>query len=346
MSPPRRFLARNAFRSAARVAAAVLIACITAWCAGVAFFTGPGGGDARVAGAFVPVIVGLGAIATLLVRRWRRFGVGAFAVVFGVLLAWWSTITPSNDRDWRPEVAVLPHATIAGELVTVHGIRNFEYRSEDDFTPRYEDRTYDMRKLDSVDLVSAYWMGPAIAHLFVSFGFGDEHLAVSIEARKERTEGYTTLGGFFRQYELVYVVGDERDLVRLRTNYRKDPPEDVYLMRLKGTIEQARRFFLDYVESINGLRDHPQFYNTLLTNCSTAILVHARVNPGSLGYSWKVLASGYAPEYVYDAGRTDRSLPYREFMRRSRINDAARAADAAPDFSRRIRAGLPGMDAR
>ena len=107
----------------------------------------------------MPVIVGLGAIATLLVRRWRRLGVGSFAVVFGVLLAWWSTITPSNDRDWRPEVAVLPHATIAGELVTVHDIRNFEYRRENDFTPRYEDRTYDMRKLDSVDLVAATGWG-------------------------------------------------------------------------------------------------------------------------------------------------------------------------------------------
>jgi Domain of unknown function (DUF4105) len=346
MSPPRRFPARNAVRSAARVAGAVAIACAAAWCAGLVYFTGPGGQDARVAGAFVPVILGLGAIVTLFDRRWARSGVLAFAVMFGVLLAWWSTITPSNDREWRPEVAVLPHATIAGDLVTVYGIRNFEYRSEDDFTPRYEERTYDLRKLDSVDLVSAYWMGPAIAHLFVTFGFGDEHLAVSIEARKERTEAYTTLGGFFRQYELVYVVGDERDLVRLRTNYRKDPPEDVYLMRLKAPVEQARRFFLDYVEAINSLHAHPKFYNTLLTNCTTAILVHARSNPASLGYSWKVLASGYAPEYVYDAGRTDKSLPYREFMRRSRINDAARAADAAPDFSRRIRAGLPGMDAR
>ena len=131
--------------------------------------------------------------------------------------------------------------------MTVHNIRNFDYRTETDFTPRYYDRTFDLRKLDSVDLVSVYWMGPAIAHLFVTFDFGDDHLAISIEARKERTEGYSTLGGFFRQYELIYIVGDERDVIRLRTNYRKDPPEDVYLMRLKAPIENGRRFFLEYM---------------------------------------------------------------------------------------------------
>jgi len=141
-------------------------------------------------------------------------------------------------------------------------------------------------------------------------------------------------------------VGDERDLIRLRTNYRKDPPEDVYLLRVKGPIENGRRFFLEYIDAINRLRAQPEFYNTLLTNCTTGILMNARVNPDHLAYSWKILVSGYAPEYVYETGRLDTSLPFRDFMRRSQINDAARAADSAPDFSRRIRAGLPGMGAQ
>jgi hypothetical protein len=141
-------------------------------------------------------------------------------------------------------------------------------------------------------------------------------------------------------------VGDERDVIRLRTNYRKDPTEDVYLMRINAPIENGRRFFLEYMNAINRLAAQPEFYNTLLTNCTTGILLHTRVNPGHLGYSWKILVSGYAPEYAYDAGRLDTSLPFSELMRRSRVNDAAHAADQAPDFSRRIRAGLPGMEAR
>ena len=238
-------------------------------------------------------------------------------------------------------MAVLPHATIDGERVTVHNIRNFDYRTETDFTPAYYDRTFDLRRLDRVDLVAVYWMGPAIAHLFLTFGFGDDHLAISIEARKDRTRPYATLPGFFRQYELVYIVADERDVIRVRTNYRTSPPEEVYLFRVIGPIENGRRIFLDYLRDSNELREHPRFYNTLTTNCTTMILTHAAVNPGHIPYSWKVLLSGYAPEYAYERGRLDQSLPFEELKRRAHINAAARAADQAPDFSRRIRAGLP-----
>jgi hypothetical protein len=184
-------------------------------------------------------------------------------------------------------------------------------------------------------------MGPAIAHIFLSFGFGGEHLAISIEVRKERTEQYSSIAGFFRQYELFYVVADERDVIRVRTNYRKSPPEDVYVFRAVGPLENGRRLFLNYIRDINELRTRPRFYNTLTTNCTTMILAHAAVNPGHIPYSWKILLSGYAPEYVYDGGRLDRSLPFGELKRRAHINAAARAADQAPDFSRRIRAGLP-----
>jgi hypothetical protein len=180
----------------------------------------------------------------------------------------------------------------------------------------------------------------------VSFGFGDDHLAVSIEARKVRGEGYSSVKGFFRQYELVYVVADERDVIRLRTNYRKDPPEDVYLYRLQGPRENIRRIFLDYVRQINELYERPQFYNTLTTNCTTNIFFHARVNATAVPLSWKVILSGYTAEYAYDKGRLDRTLPFAELQRRSRINAQAQAADQAPDFSRRIRQGLPGIAAR
>ena len=205
---------------------------------------------------------------------------------------------------------------------------------------------YDLKKLDSVDLVAVYWMGPAIAHLFLSFGFEGDHLAISIEARKEKGESYSSVKGFFRQYELYYVVADERDVIRVRTNYRKNPPEEVYIYRVVAPRENARRIFLEYMRKLDDLREHPEFYNTLTTNCTTAILTNSRVNPDSLPFSKKVLLSGYTPEYAYAKGRLYRSLPFEELKRRSLVNAAAQAADQAPDFSHRIRAGLPGIAGR
>jgi hypothetical protein len=287
-------------------------------------------------------VAGLVALAALARPRWRWRGAIAFAGALAVVAGFWTTIRPSNERPWQPEVAVLADAAVDGERVTIRNVRNFDYRTETDFTPRYEDRTFDLRRLDRVDLVAVYWMGPAIAHLFLTFGFGDDHVAISIEARKERGEGYSSLGGFFRQYELVYVVADERDVIRLRTNYRKDPPEDVYLFRLRAPAEHGRRVFLDYMRAIHALHQRPRFYNTLTTNCTNVILVHAQVNPGHLPFSWRLLLSGYAPAYIWEAGRLDGSLPFEELKARSRVNAVAQAADQAPDFSRRIRAALPG----
>jgi len=287
-------------------------------------------------------LVSLLLIAAFALRRWRWRAFGAFAVLFALLASCWFALEPSNDRDWVPENAVLAYATFDGERVTLHNIRNFDYRTETDFTPAYYDRTFDLQQLDAVDLYAVYWMGPAIAHVFVSFGFTDGgHVAVSIEARKERGEGYSSVKGFFRQYELYYVVGDERDLVRLRTNYRRDPPEHVHLYRVRGQPEAARRLFLEYLSRINGLKEHAQWYNSATDNCTSNIWLNSRVNPGSLPYSWKILLSGYVPEYLYENGRLDTSVPFEELQRRSEINALAQAADQAADFSRRIRVGLP-----
>lgn len=265
--------------------------------------------------------------------------VGAFLVVLAALLARWASLEPSNDRDWREDAAVLAYATLDGDRVTVHNIRNFDYRSETDFTPAYYDRTFDLGELESVDIVASYWMGPAIAHVFVSFGFrGDRYLAISVEARKPRGEGYSTLKGFFRQYELIYVVADERDVIRLRTNYRRDPPEDVYVYRAKGEAASGRELFLEYMRRINALRSRPEFYNSLTTNCTTILWTNSRLIPEGVPFSWKILASGYLPEYLYELGRLrTEGLPFAELRRRAHINRRAMAADAAADFSRRIR---------
>jgi hypothetical protein len=321
--------------------AGLVIAVVTGWGALVLFYLAPGSEGVRTVLAWGFAVLGLVTVAALAVRRARRPALAVFAAALVLVLVAWVSATPSNDREWRPEVAVLPYATINGDLVTVHNIRNFDYRTETDFTPAYYDRTFDLRRLDRVDLVAVYWMGPAIAHIFLSFGFGDQHLPISIEVRKTLTKDYSTVAGFFRQYELYYVVGDERDVIRLRTNYRKSPPEDVYMFRAVGTVEQARRIFLDYMKDINELKEHPRFYNTLTTNCTTMILAHAMTNPDHVPLSWRILLSGYAPEYVYEQGRFDRSLPFAELKRRGHVNAAAQAADKAQDFSRRIRAALP-----
>jgi hypothetical protein len=330
----------------ARWLGALVVLAITCWGALALAVVGPGGDNGRLVLAAVYGLAGLAAVVALLFRRGMRSALPVFAVALVAIFVWWSSLKPSNDRDWQPEVAKLAYATINGDLVTVHNIRNFDYRTETDFTPAYYDKTFDLKKLDAVDLVAVYWMGPAIAHLFLSFDFGDNHLAISIEARKEKGEGYSSAKGFFRQYELYYVVADERDVIRVRTNYRKDPPEDVYVYRVVAPIENGRRLFLEYMRRLDDLREHPEFYNTLTTNCTTAILTNTRVNPESLPFNWKVLLSGYTPEYVYEQGRLDRSLPFEELKRRSLVNAAGKAADQAPDFSRLIRAGLPGPAVR
>jgi len=337
---------RGFLTGSARWVGALIVLAITGWGALALALVGPRGDKGRLVLAALYGMAGLAAVVALVLHRGVRFALPVFAVALLAIGLWWSGLRPSNERDWQPEVARLAYATIDGDLVTVHNIRNFDYRTETDFTPAYYVRTYDLNKLDSADLVAVYWMGPAIAHLFLSFGFGDDHLAVSIEARKEKGEGYSSAKGFFRQYELYYVVADERDVIRVRTNYRKDPPEDVYIYPLRGPRENIRRLFLEYVRKMNALREHPEFYNTLTTNCTTAILMNTRVNPGSLPFSWKVLLSGYTPAYVYEAGRMDQSLSFEELKRRSLINAAAQAADQAPDFSRRIRAALPRPSGR
>jgi hypothetical protein len=268
----------------------------------------------------------------------RTRPLSTFFAAFLLLFGWWSMIPAFQDRDWTPEYARPAHATINGDLVTIHDIRNFDYRTETDFTTRYYDKTFDLRQLDSVDLIASYWLGDAIAHTIVSFGFSDkDFLAISIEPRMERHESYSTMAGFFKQYELFYVVADERDLIRLRTNYRKDPPEDVYLYRIVASADNIRRVFLDYIREINSLAEKPEFYNIL----TTSIMTHIRVNPGHLPPSWKLLLSGYLPHYLYEHRRIDTSLPFAELKRRSHITAAAQAADQAPNFSQRIRVGLP-----
>jgi hypothetical protein len=331
-------MSRTLLKVVLRALLVVVILGLSVWAA-LALHLGP---PQSTFWAIAIAAVGLLAAISSVLPRLRWWPLALFALAFIAFEVRWSQVTPSNDRHWQPDVALLPYATFDGDMVTIHNIRNFDYRSETDYTPHYYDKTYDLRQLDSADLIAVYWMGDAIAHIMVSFGFAEhDFVTVSIETRKEVGESYDTLRGFFRQYELTYIVGDERDLIRLRTNYRKDPPEDAYLYRTNTPPENVRRLFLSYFQKINQLTEQAEFYNTLTTNCTTNVLMHTKVNPGKHAYSWKILLSGYAPLYTYELGRLDSSMPFEELKRRSHINAAAHAADQAADFSQQIRAGLP-----
>jgi len=185
-----------------------------------------------------------------------------------------------------------------------------------------------------------YWAGDAIAHIMVSFGFAGDHVAISIETRKEKSEAYSPLAGFFRRYELIYVVGDERDLIRVRTNYRR-PQERAHVYRTRMNPANGRRLFLEYITKINQLRQRPEFYNTLTTNCTTDVWSLARAMSDQVPLDRRVLLSGHFPEYAYDLGSLDTRMPFAQLKARSLINDEAQAADQDPEFSSRIRAGLP-----
>ena len=321
-----------------RCLAGIIVTAMTAWGVGVLYYSplAPERWRAIAAGAYAAMT----ALAFVLLPRRGRTLAG-FLIVFAVLVVLFLNIPASNDRDWQTEVSVTPYATLKGDLVTIHGVRNFDYRTETDFTPRWEDRTYDLRKLDSADVIAVYWAGKAIAHVMVSFGFqGKDYLAVSIETRKEKGEEYSTLAGFFRQYELVYIVADERDLIRVRTTYRQ-PQEDVYIYRTRAPLRNIRRIFLDYIQTMNDMRERPRYYNTLTTNCTTTVLMHTRMNPESPPMSWKILLSGYVPDYLYELGRIDTTKPFAELEKLSHVNAPAHAADKDPVFSQRIREGLP-----
>ena len=312
---------------------------ITLWSALAIVFGDSHNSPTQIAIASLVVLSGLITISTQIISTaWRRRLFWIHHIIFLITVIWWLNIQPSNERHWQTDVNKLAHASINGDLITVHNIRNFSYQSEFDYQPNYYDKTFDLNKLEAVDLIATYWMGPAIAHIFVSFDFGnDNHLTISIEARKEDNEGYSTIKGFFRQYELVYIVADERDVIGLRTHYRQAPPEDIYVYRTHAPKENVKRLFLEYINNINALNENPSFYNTLLSNCTTVIWLHSKVNPNHLPFSWKILLSGYLPEYIHESGGFDQNLSFSELKKQAYINPLVNGQAISTDFSKAIR---------
>lgn len=317
---------------------AFVLLCFSVWSAAALLIDGPLEGNAALG------LAGAWGILCLVVVRGVRPGwraLVAIAALNVVVVGWWLGIEARNDRDWVAETAQLAHVQQDGNSVRFRGVRNFEYRAETDFTPRWEERSYDLSTVVAADLFISYWGAPVIAHTIMSWEFADgRHLAVSIETRKEVGEEYSAVLGFFRQFEIYYVVADERDVVGVRTNHRG---ETVYLYRLSATPEEARELLQDYIESIAELDERGAWYNAITHNCTTTIWEHARRLGRGGAWDWRILANGSADAMLYLRGSIDTTLPFEELRERSNITLAAQSAADDEKFSERIRRGLPRM---
>jgi hypothetical protein len=338
--PASQVSALRIFRSLLVLALVPVMVAFAFWGALALWFQAPFAPPFRIAlGAlWVALMLGCG-IGLRSAPKWRALAVMAVAVA--AILTWWSTILPTNDGDWAPDLAQTVRGTVEGNSLTLTDARDFDWRSEKDFTPRWETRHYDLSKLVSVDLLANYWMGEEIAHTMVSFGFSDgQYLIWSIEMRLRKGQTFSALGGLFKTAELIALAGDERDLIRLRTNIRK---EDVRLFRMNASPEVGREVLLTYVKEANDLADHPRWYNTLTTNCTTVVFFIARAVAPDMRFDWRVLASGFLPDFAYDHGALDTSLPFPELREKSKIAQRALAADSAPAgaFSQAIRTHIP-----
>ena len=316
---------------------------LTVWSAAALYFDSPFPA-LRAPAAIVYLVVVLAALAFF---RRSRLGLVVAYAGFALVVMWWFTLKPAQYRNWQPSDAETASAEINGEHITIHNVRYCSYVTTHDYTCQWETRSFDLANLSGVDLFITWWGPTLIAHPIVSFDFGDQgHVPFSIETRNEVGQSYSAVRGFFRQYALIYIVSDERDVVRLRTNFRKD--EEVYIFRTTVKPQFAREIFLSYLRRVNELHNTPEWYNAITNNCTTNIDVSAAHASGRHAvWDWRILLNGKMDELLYERGRlvTD-GLPLPELKAQAHINDAARAADDRPDWSKLIRLGRVGFTPR
>ena len=281
----------------------------------------------------------------MLIALWQsRFALGilGFAVPFAALLLWWHRLQASNGRVWADDVAQMTTGTVEGSRVSLYNVRNFDWRTNTDYTQRWESRSYDLERLDSVDMILSYWSSQAIAHVLISFGFNDgNHAAFSVEIRRRQGEGFSEIGGFFKEFELSVIAADERDVIRVRTNVRG---EDDYLYRIRLPAPAMRSLFLAYVDQANRLVVAPRFYNTISVNCTTLVYHMMKHIVGYLPWDYRLLLSGYLPTYIYRIGGLDTRYTLKELRAFGRITERARQADRSETFSADIRQGVPPIE--
>ena len=325
------------------VAVWVSLACLNAWAMAALYFD-----FSRASREWLlPAIYLLVLTLFLSIVKSRVLRIGACFSGFVIVLLCWLSLKPSNDRVWQPNLSQTPWAEISGDRVTIHNFRNCYYRKEAEFTCEWLTKEVFLSQIRGVDFFVDYWSSPWIAHPIISFQFGDnDYVAASIEARYQIGQGYSPIRSFFRQFTIIYVLGSERDLIRLRTNYRSG--EKVYLFHTTASPQWSRALFLQYLRQANRLRDHPRWFHAVTNNCTTNIFANmaatGHMPAGSSPYSWWVLLNGRAPEMLYRGGYFAGKLPFSELKAQAYINPVANKVNDAPDFSQRIRENRPGFE--
>jgi Domain of unknown function (DUF4105) len=332
-------------RRAAVVAAWCVAVLLNIWCVVALYFDLPWP-RMRLPGAFAYALLVPAAIFLVRGGGWRlAIYLGSFAVV----LLWWLSLKPSNDRNWQADVAQTAWAEVNGDVVTIHNYRDCRYRTESEYICEWKTKAVRLSELRGIDVAFIHWGIPKIAHIIVSFHFaGDDYVAVSVEMRKQVGQSYSAIRGFFRRYTLIYIFADERDLIRLRSNFRQG--EEVDLYRSTADAEYSRQLFLQYLRRANELHGHPEWYNALASNCTTNIFSEMRaIGPlpsGMSRFDPRVVFSGDADKMLYNHGLLAGNLRFAQLRAQSRINPSAQAAGNSPDFSRVIRAGRAGFESQ
>lgn len=318
--------------------AILIVAALAGWAVLALWYQAPGG---KALKALILASWMMLSVVTLIAVWQHRFmfWILCFAAAFAALLVWWHRLRPSNERVWADDVAQMTTGEVTGTQVTLDNVRNFDWHTSTEYTQRWETRSYDLERLATVDMILSYWTYRAIAHVLVSFGFENgEHVVFSVEIRRKKDDGFSEIGGFFKEFELSIIAADERDVVRVRTNIRG---EDDYLYRIGLPVSAMRSLFLAYVEQANALVVTPRFYNTMSVNCTTLVYHMMKHIVGSLPWDYRLLLSGYLPSYVYRLGGLDERYKLKELRAFGRITDRARQADRSPAFSADIRNGIP-----
>ena len=298
----------------------------------------PAGISAILFAAIVLLIIGR-------LRSYRR--VLALLGLCGLVTAYWLTLEPSNDRDWVPDKARLAHAEFDGDLVTIRDVRDARYLGISRSEPEYLDMQVDLSKVTGADLMLCFWGSEHIAHPMLSWRFEDGRpFTISIETRNRKDRGYSTVAGFYRQYELMYVVCTDRDAV-LRRAIHEPEHDQVYLYKLNATPSEARRMLKSYLDSVNDLYENPRWYNTLTSNCMSNISIHVLASQDyPMPWNWAYVFPGRLDRALYKNGRLLTDIPFDELKTRGHLNERATAIGRVDDFWRQVRKGVPGFGDR
>ncbi len=272
----------------------------------------------------------------------RRKDILIYCLAFLFALIWYFSLPARQDRDWNPEVAKMLNYEKHGDQITLHNVRNFDWHADGSYTERWETRHYNLNEITGVNIITSYWMGPQIAHTLVSFDFAHSApLTFSIEIRKEKTEDFSAIGGFFRQFEVSLIAADEKDIIYTRSNVRG---EQVYFFPIKMGMAERKALFEEYLSKSDDLAEHAKWYNTLTSNCTTLVfdMVQA-VSKKQLPVDYRLLASGYLPNYLYDLNAISHQWSMQTWYQRAHVNPRVSNKQylSSEQYSKLLRQGLP-----